>query len=204
MTVQTFRCERHAGGLTLTPAGCARLYQRAKVEARDPSCRLWECRGCAVGASHAGEPAPAPAPSRACPRCGARAARLIRARAGWPVCVSCYNREREVLRGRNARGGRPRLVLATVAVWASAGAVMVRAVTGVVEVAMALGYAQIRRAACQPPGLDPDLLGGLRGPGRRRRSDAGRPRRRDGGLGGALVAPPVQLALLGQPGGSAP
>jgi hypothetical protein len=40
-----------------------------------------------------------------CPRCLRPAPRLIN---GW-LCVSCYNRHREVLVGRNAKGSRPQL-----------------------------------------------------------------------------------------------
>ncbi|WP_431860191.1 hypothetical protein [Azospirillum sp.] len=40
-----------------------------------------------------------------CPRCTREASRLIKGR----LCVSCYNREREVERGRNAKGTTPRL-----------------------------------------------------------------------------------------------
>lgn len=38
-----------------------------------------------------------------CGRCHRIAPRLIRGH----ICVSCYNREREILLGKNAKGGKP-------------------------------------------------------------------------------------------------
>ncbi len=63
---------------------------------------------CPIGAAHAGVTiAPTAdavqAMSHICPRCDQPAQRLINDRN----CVSCYNRELEVRRGRNAKGGRP-------------------------------------------------------------------------------------------------
>ena len=64
------------------------------------------CRLCPVGAVHAGEVAASMSPLKGtltCARCHRTASRLI----GAMVCVSCYNRAREVLIGRNAKGTAP-------------------------------------------------------------------------------------------------
>lgn len=67
---------------------------------------LLVCRSCPVGAIHAGA-VPITVSglygSSICPRCRKGATRMI----GNRICVGCYNREREYLSGRNARGNAP-------------------------------------------------------------------------------------------------
>lgn len=97
-----FACPRHAGDLRITPATCARMYRRAiHAERFDP---ITLCLGCPIGAAHAGETIPRvedipQPPKNLCCRCGATDRRLVRGQ----ICVSCYNREREALRGRVLR-----------------------------------------------------------------------------------------------------
>ena len=87
---------------------CANSYRRAcrEGDSWDSVCAI-ACRRCKIGAIHSDEK-PYEGVSRfrmntVCPRCGARGRRLIRN----SICISCYNREREVLIGRNARGNMP-------------------------------------------------------------------------------------------------
>ena len=96
--------------MNLTRAGCARLW----TSARNARPNAWEgraaCVGCQAGAANAGYRASPVAGlvdllSKTCPRCLKSASKLINGR----FCVSCYNRDCEARRGRNARGGRPRL-----------------------------------------------------------------------------------------------
>lgn len=64
------------------------------------------CRSCPIGAAHAGEEAVTYSPiygASICPRCRKGVTRMIQNR----ICVSCYNREREVDAGVNARGNVP-------------------------------------------------------------------------------------------------
>ena len=64
------------------------------------------CRGCQIGAMHAGVAEATLSPlyaSQICARCNSGGLRLI----GGHLCVSCYNREREWILGRNARGRAP-------------------------------------------------------------------------------------------------
>lgn len=81
---------------TLQPANCAMNFRAM----RDGSA----CRGCQLGAIHAGQPkAPSPPPKPACCRCGRTEQRLI----SGAVCVSCANRSWEVLKGKNSKGKLP-------------------------------------------------------------------------------------------------
>lgn len=96
-----FRCDRMRA--TLSTEACSGMWKRAD-ELDDGSHNA--CRLCPVGAVHAGEVAASMSPLKGtltCARCHRTAARLIRAM----VCVSCYNRQREVLIGRNAKGTTP-------------------------------------------------------------------------------------------------
>lgn len=68
--------------------------------------RYWLCRGCPVGAQHAGVGDATLSPLYAtavCARCGCGATRLV----GGHLCISCKNREYEYVKGRNARGNVP-------------------------------------------------------------------------------------------------
>ena len=95
--------------MRLTPNGCARLHLAVQADPPKP----WEarvaCASCRIGAKNAGIPYAAPTPSYVlrglCFRCFTTASRLIENR----FCISCYNRHREALIGRNAKGKRPAL-----------------------------------------------------------------------------------------------
>lgn len=99
--VRYFRCEPMAA--TLATGACASNW-RASLE-RDSE-RLMKCRTCPIGAVHAGDTAASLSPlrgARICSRCVTGTTRLIHE---W-LCVSCYNREREFMAGRNAKGRVP-------------------------------------------------------------------------------------------------
>lgn len=96
--------------MRLTEPSCVRFWQSANPVAPPP----WEgrasCHVCPQGAARAGVNLDPMADARrrlapVCPRCANVSDRLINNR----VCVSCYNRERELLIGRNAKGTVPRL-----------------------------------------------------------------------------------------------
>lgn len=114
-----FRCDRY--GL-MSAQACARSYTSAPVASREG--RLTGCLGCEAGAEHACGPVVSGRPGQAmvCTRCrrgpeefknSVGRVRMVR---GGTICVSCFNREREVLAGRNAKGTKPRLVLEAVTV----------------------------------------------------------------------------------------
>ncbi len=96
-----FRCAPMTA--TIAVEACASNW-RASLE-RDSE-RLLKCRSCPVGAVHAGDTAASLSPLRGmriCSRCVTGTTRLIHE---W-LCVSCYNREREHIAGRNAKGKAP-------------------------------------------------------------------------------------------------
>ena len=81
---------------TLSPSSCAANWRAG----RDGSA----CRGCRIGATHAGQPdAPPPVSMRLCCRCGTASTRII----GGVFCVGCYNRARECIRQENRKGFFP-------------------------------------------------------------------------------------------------
>lgn len=114
--MELFQCPQYGGTLRLTPGACAQQYRRAKkVDQWD---QLAPCKGCAIGASHAGEKVEHAPPAHVCLRCDKPAGRLIRGQ----ICVSCYNREREALTGRYRRSKPPANLRVTKLAVAIAGA----------------------------------------------------------------------------------
>jgi len=97
-SVRLFRCETHRADLT--PDACAARFRAAQGEYKLDFSR---CRHCPIGAAHAGKTARAKPPSD-CLRCGRVSEKLV-----WGLlCVPCYNRQQEVLKGRDRRGREPR------------------------------------------------------------------------------------------------
>jgi hypothetical protein len=84
---------------------CAGMWGEANKANAVPE-RLMRCRGCVVGARHAGAGDVNGHPLRGtgvCARCERSEFRLI----GGNVCVSCRNREYEWVKGKNAKGSAP-------------------------------------------------------------------------------------------------
>lgn len=99
-----FSCPKGVG--TFSTEFCARIYQEAMSPVGLKDGVRIACRGCAVGASHAGvcgSSASRFLGQLSCSRCQKGATRLIRG----CICVSCFNREREFLIGKNAKGNVP-------------------------------------------------------------------------------------------------
>ena len=94
--VKYFHCENHRSTLSVT--SCAAQFKRHKG-----GCS--KCTGCVVGALHAGEKIVARPSKSLCCRCGELVQRLI---ASKGICVSCQNREYEVLHGKNGKGAPPK------------------------------------------------------------------------------------------------
>jgi hypothetical protein len=181
-----FLCPHQPGGLRLRPCACADLWRRGQGAPAWDASRV--CRGCALGAQHAGVPTQAVLPVLVCVRCGATDGRMIKSKG---VCVSCYNREREVARGRDRRGQVPRhagrVVTLTVQV---NGWRVSRSAAGPVELALwalqAAPGARVTRWVPAPQPMQLSLWAGLAMRQARPRVVTGRPR---------LWAAPVQLAL---------
>jgi hypothetical protein len=101
----TFRCT--ARQATLSVKGCAGLFTAAQSAKGVDADRFAPCRGCVIGAGHAGVPVTYFGhlyDTMICPRCGNGTTRMIHGR----ICINCYNREREVRVGKNARGSVPK------------------------------------------------------------------------------------------------
>lgn len=97
-----FRCERLRANLSVT--ACTTRWRQANAKGAPE--RLAQCKGCPIGAEHAGEPLVLSSPlfeSHICSRCHRPSDRLI----NGEHCPSCYNRQREFIVGRNAKGTRP-------------------------------------------------------------------------------------------------
>jgi hypothetical protein len=115
---QYFECSSYG---SLSTAACARNFIEAPAVMKTG--RLRHCVGCAAGRQHAGADAPRSASTPAssivyriaCCRCrrdarseGTRLIGRLRLVRDHTICVSCYNREREVLVGANAKGAAPK------------------------------------------------------------------------------------------------
>ncbi len=103
---EPFTCPRHQGSLRITPRTCADMFLRRRRAGKhdEARVRLWACAGCEIGARNARVALPPPPPRPPyCARCGRDDLRLIAGR----LCVGCYNRQREVLQGRNRKGNYP-------------------------------------------------------------------------------------------------
>lgn len=131
MGLEIFHCDRRA--LTLSTAGCSRLYMSANTGKRpEPFEGRAACVACPVGALHAGKPqnavsALAELLRMLCPRCGRNSDRLIWGR----LCASCDARQSECHRGKNAKGSVPALAarLHTQRIAVASGPAPARAVT---------------------------------------------------------------------------
>jgi hypothetical protein len=89
--------------LLLTESACATNWSAVAGRPMHTLTRLHHCLGCSMGAGRAGKEAvPTPLP-RFCCRCMRLSPRLM----GRRLCPSCYNRERELRVGKNARGTDP-------------------------------------------------------------------------------------------------
>ena len=108
-----FRCVAHEAALSVE--ACAGMHVEAQTATGDRADRLVAFRPCPIGAAHAHRPLVHYSPlygSLICPRCGKGTTRMIL----WRKCVNCYNRQRELLAGRNAKGAAPSQMLPLVAV----------------------------------------------------------------------------------------
>lgn len=99
--------------LSLTSSACAADWRRSQLQKPFPWETRWHCRTCVLGAARAGVDASAAertaqvdAVKAICVRCHQPCDRMLKNR--W--CCSCYNRELEMLKGKNGRGTFPTIV----------------------------------------------------------------------------------------------
>ena len=97
--LELFHCAQQR--LDLSREACAGFHLRRHTVA---------CARCPVGAHHAGRQAPPQhLTEHACARCERVGQRIIQGR----LCVSCFNRQLELERGRDRKGNAPRFTLYT-------------------------------------------------------------------------------------------
>jgi hypothetical protein len=104
--VKHFTCDRYRA--TLSVQSCSERWTLANEGASDERQdeRRRSCRQCPQGALHTGKSDLSISPWRGsmmCARCGVGASRLI----GRNLCVSCANRQYEVIKGRNRKNTKP-------------------------------------------------------------------------------------------------
>ena len=99
-----FGCSRLSA--TLNRDSCASMWRQANSSGQVTT-RHEKCKGCLIGALHAGESSEISTSMLMGKRICARCHKLSRRFVQNDICVSCYNRQREWLRGRNARGTKP-------------------------------------------------------------------------------------------------
>ncbi len=108
------RCDKR--DMTLSVPGCVTLHKSANQIGKRPE--PWEgrfaCYQCPVGAAHRGvqvDPFVGAVERlrKVCVRCAKQTDRIILG----TFCPSCYNRKREVERGRNGKGAPPSLAAPT-------------------------------------------------------------------------------------------
>lgn len=97
-----FACTRLRAKLQVT--ACEERWKRANDK---PPGEIYDpCKNCQLGARHAGVDNASLSPlcgMAICARCHRGTTRLVNKH----LCISCYNREREVRVGRNSRGTKP-------------------------------------------------------------------------------------------------
>jgi hypothetical protein len=102
--LKLFRCAKLSA--TLSTTACGTNFKRAQHLSPDRVASAHLCRDCPLGAHHAGVPfvrRSALFGLDICPRCRRHSERIIHGTR----CVSCFNREREWILGRNAKNTRP-------------------------------------------------------------------------------------------------
>lgn len=104
-------CERRS--LWQSAEACRDDWLRARHRRPEPWQSRWHCLNCPIGAARAGRSV-ALAGSEVlettrtiCVRCQRPVSRIV----GGRFCVSCYNRDRELLRGRNGKGAVPTVLI---------------------------------------------------------------------------------------------
>jgi len=102
--LELFTCPNQPGNLRLTVTGCATMFKRAQKADLEFELSLIPCRECETGSKNANVKV-TPLFHRMCVRCE-RHEVGIRLLSGL-LCVSCWNRQSEVLKGRNGRGQAP-------------------------------------------------------------------------------------------------
>jgi hypothetical protein len=101
----SFECVRYRAQLLTT--ACSKRWRQAQTAKGFAADAIERCRGCPIGAQHAGEKIVRYSSlfgKDICSRCGRGSGRRL---IGGTRCVSCANRQYESIKGRNRKGTRP-------------------------------------------------------------------------------------------------
>ena len=106
-SIRLFNCPRYR--CDISPASCAARFTGAQslTDKAGMGHPAYECKHCPIGAQHAGVHSLKPKRKAECLRCGQWAHKLVRGL----LCVSCFNRQQEVLKGADRRGHQPKTVI---------------------------------------------------------------------------------------------
>lgn len=99
-----FRCDKLNASLQVSSCASMWLSVNQPNSQASPTSR---CKGCSIGANHAGVKDASTSKitgNAMCARCHRTGSRLV----GKHLCVSCWNRQREYLIGKNRRGVPPK------------------------------------------------------------------------------------------------
>ena len=96
----TYRCD-------LSPTSCAERFRAAQslTDQAGVGHPAFSCKRCPIGAAHADAKSFKPKRKAECLRCGQWSYKLVRGL----LCVGCYNRQQEVLKGADRRGHQPKV-----------------------------------------------------------------------------------------------
>lgn len=113
-----FKCARLSAVIQVS--NCSRMWDLANRNKTKSQCATSLCKGCSIGADHSGVSDVSSSflsGSNICARCHRTGSRMV----GGHICVSCWNREREWLIGKNRRGVPPKfhpvLYVAVIKFW---------------------------------------------------------------------------------------
>ena len=106
-SIRLFRCGVYR--CDLTPGSCAGRFNAAQnlTDQAGVGHPGYSCKRCPIGAAHADAKGFKPKRKAECIRCGEWSYKLIRGL----ICVSCFNRQQEVLKGQDRRGRPPKTVI---------------------------------------------------------------------------------------------
>lgn len=104
-SIRAFNCPTYR--CTLSPRSCAERFLAAQhlTDQAGVGHPAFSCKRCPIGAAHADAKGFRPKRKAECLRCGQWAHKLVRGL----LCVGCYNRQQEVLKGADRRGHPPKV-----------------------------------------------------------------------------------------------
>jgi hypothetical protein len=104
-----FDCQPYRAKLSTT--ACSQRWRTAQQVKGDAAARFEKCQACPIGAAHAGEAVTYFSPLFGKPICTRCRRGSMRRMIAGRLCISCYNRELEFGRGKNAKGNPPEIKL---------------------------------------------------------------------------------------------